>query len=114
MGEYERAFYGSQYAAMAPLFEHYRVQLWMPEAGGRVDYGCEHDERAMTVLGLSSKREITRTSIRHEPRRPVSRLHGCKPPRDPSHQIIELFPPPGRGYAEPSGHRRIVMRRHKP
>ena len=37
IGEYERAFYGSQYAAMAPLFEHYRVQLWMPEAGGRVD-----------------------------------------------------------------------------
>src|SRR6266581_2728568 len=64
IGEYERAFYGSQYAAMAPLFEHYGVQLWMPEAGGRVDYHSEHDEQAMTVLGLSSKREITRTSIR--------------------------------------------------
>jgi hypothetical protein len=36
----------------------------MPEAGGRVDYHSEHDEHAMTVLGLSSKREITRTSIR--------------------------------------------------
>jgi DNA invertase Pin-like site-specific DNA recombinase len=64
LGEYERAFYGSQYAAMAPLFEHYGIQLWMPETGGRVDYSCEHDEQAMTVLGLSSKREITRTSIR--------------------------------------------------
>jgi DNA invertase Pin-like site-specific DNA recombinase len=64
IGEYERAFYGSQYASMAPLFEHYGVQLWMPEAGGRVDYHSEHDEQAMTVLGLSSKREITRTSIR--------------------------------------------------
>jgi hypothetical protein len=32
IGEYERAFYGSQYAAMGPLFEHYGVQLWMPEA----------------------------------------------------------------------------------
>jgi site-specific DNA recombinase len=64
VGEYERAFYGSQYAAMAPLFEHYGVQLWMPETGGRVDYASEHDEQAMTVLGLSSKREITRTSIR--------------------------------------------------
>jgi site-specific DNA recombinase len=29
IGEYERAFYGSQYAAMAPLFEHYGVELWM-------------------------------------------------------------------------------------
>ncbi|MGH3423018.1 MAG: recombinase family protein, partial [Streptosporangiaceae bacterium] len=64
VGEYERAFYGSQYAAMAPLFEHYGVQLWTPEAGGRVDYASEHDEQAMTMLGLSSKREITWTSIR--------------------------------------------------
>ncbi len=64
IGEYERAFYGSQYALMAPLFEYYGVQLWMPEAGGRVDYASEHDERVMTVLGLSSKREVTRTSIR--------------------------------------------------
>src|ERR1700678_4075226 len=64
IGEYERAFYGSQYAAMAPLFEHYGVQLWMPEVGGRVDYASEHDEKTMTGLGLSSKREITRTRIR--------------------------------------------------
>jgi len=63
-GEYERAFYGSQYAAMAPLFEHYGVQLWTPEVDGRVDYQSEHDEKTMTILGLSSKREITRTSIR--------------------------------------------------
>jgi site-specific DNA recombinase len=34
IGEYERAFYGGQYAAMAPLFEHYGSQLWTPEAGG--------------------------------------------------------------------------------
>ena len=59
-GEYERAFYGSQYAAMAPLFKHNGVQLWMPEAGGRVDFASEHDEHAMTVLGdLKSKREVT-------------------------------------------------------
>jgi site-specific DNA recombinase len=38
VGEYERAFHGSQYALMAPLFEHYGVQLWMPEAGGRVNF----------------------------------------------------------------------------
>ena len=64
IGEYERAFYGSQYAAMAPLFEHYGVELWMPETGGRVDYASEHDEQTITALGLSSKREVTRTSIR--------------------------------------------------
>ena len=51
IGEYERAFYGSQYAAMAPLFEHYGVQLWIPEAGGRVDFRSEHDEKTMTDAG---------------------------------------------------------------
>jgi site-specific DNA recombinase len=57
IGEYERAFYGSQYATMAPLSGHYGVQLWTPEAGGRVDYQSEHDEKTMTMLGLSSKRD---------------------------------------------------------
>ena len=63
IGEYERAFYGSQYAVMAPLFEHYGVQLWMPEAGGRVDYASEHDEKTMTMLGLSSKRPAPEGAI---------------------------------------------------
>jgi site-specific DNA recombinase len=30
VGEYEHAFYGDQYAAMAPLFGHYGIQLWAP------------------------------------------------------------------------------------
>ena len=40
IGEYERAFYGSQYTSMAPLFEHYGIQLWTPEGGGRIDFGA--------------------------------------------------------------------------
>jgi hypothetical protein len=44
VGECERAFYGSQYALMAPLFEHYGVQLWMPEASGMVDFQAEGHE----------------------------------------------------------------------
>jgi hypothetical protein len=64
IGEYERAFYGGQYAAMAPLFEHYGVQLWAPEVGGRIDYHAEDHEQTMLALGFQSKREITRTRIR--------------------------------------------------
>jgi hypothetical protein len=70
IGEYERAFYGSQYASMAPLFEHYGVSLWMPEVGGRVDWHAEDHEQTMTALGLSSKREITRTRVGCGPRWP--------------------------------------------
>jgi hypothetical protein len=101
IGEYERAFYGSQYAAMAPLFEHYGVQLWMPEAGGRVDYTSEHDERAMTVLGLSSKREITRTSIRvrtamaAQTRR--GRYLGGRPPY--GYRLADAGPRPNKAHA---------------
>lgn len=64
IGEYERAFYGGQYTSMAPLFEHYGIQLRTPEVGGRVDYHAEDHEQTMLALGFQSKREITRTRIR--------------------------------------------------
>jgi site-specific DNA recombinase len=76
VGEYERAFYGSQYALMAPLFEHYGVQLWMPEAGGMVDFQAEGHEEMMIALGLQSKREITGPGSGSAPQwrpRPASR-----------------------------------------
>jgi site-specific DNA recombinase len=102
VGEYERAFYGAQYAAMAPLFEHYGVQLWMPEAGGRVDYASEHDEHAMTVLGLSSKREVTRTSIRVRTAmaaqtREQGRYLGGRPPY--GYRLADAGPHPNRAHA---------------
>jgi site-specific DNA recombinase len=102
VGEYERAFYGSQYAAMAPLFEHYGVQLWMPEAGGRVDFASEHDEHTMTVLGLSSKREVTRTSIRVRTAMAVQareqgRYLGGRPPY--GYRLGDAGPHPNKAHA---------------
>jgi len=102
IGEYERAFYGSQYAAMAPLFEHYGVQLWMPDVGGRVDYQSEHDEKTMTGLGLSSKREITRTSIRVRTAMAVQtreqgRYLGGRPPY--GYHLADAGPHPNKAHA---------------
>ena len=102
VGEYERAFYGSQYALMAPLFEHYGVQLWMPEAGGRVDFASEHDEQAMTTLGLSSKREVTRTSIRVRTAmatqtREQGRYLGGRPPY--GYRLADAGPHPNKAHA---------------
>jgi site-specific DNA recombinase len=102
VGEYERAFYGSQYAVMAPLFEHYGVGLWMPEAGGRVDYASEHDEHTMTVLGLSSKREVTRTSIRVRTAMAVQvreqgRYLGGRPPY--GYRLGDAGPHPNKAHA---------------
>jgi site-specific DNA recombinase len=101
VGEYERAFYGTQYGLMAPLFEHYGIQLWMPETGGRVDYGCEHDERAMTMLGLSSKREIARTSIRVRTAMAAQtrqgRYLGGRPPY--GYRLADAGPHPNKAHA---------------
>ena len=102
IGEYERAFYGSQYATMAPLFEHYDVQLWTPEAGGRVDFRSEHDEKTMTELGLSSKREVTRTSIRVRTAmmvqtRDQGRYLGGRPPY--GYRLADAGPHPNKAHA---------------
>ncbi len=54
IGEYERAFYASQYASMAPLLEHYGVGLWI--AADRCCTDC---------AGLTIRR--TRCFIRRQP-----------------------------------------------
>jgi DNA invertase Pin-like site-specific DNA recombinase len=102
VGEYERAFYGSQYALMAPLFEHYGVQLWMPEAGGLVDFQAEGHEAMMTALGIQSKREITRTRIRVRTAmaaqtREQGRYLGGRPPY--GYRLADAGPHPNRAHA---------------
>ena len=102
VGEYERAFYGSQYALMVPLFEHYGVQLWMPEAGGLVDFQAEGHEAMMTALGIQSKREITRTRIRVRTAmaaqtREQGRYLGGRPPY--GYRLADAGPHPNRAHA---------------
>jgi hypothetical protein len=74
IGEYERAFYGNQFASMAPLFEHYGIQLWMPEAGGRVEpaRGLGHLQ-ASRAHGAGQRSRLHRCPGHHgaaRPRRP--------------------------------------------
>jgi len=102
IGEYERAFYGSQYASMAPLFEHYGVQLWMPEVGGRVDWHAEDHEETMLALGLSSKREIIRTRIRVRTAMAAQTLEqgrylGGRPPY--GYRLADAGPHPNKAHA---------------
>ena len=102
IGEYERAFYGNQYASMAPLLEHYGVSLWMPEVGGRVDWHAEDHEQTMLALGLSSKREITRTRIRVRTAmaaqtREQGRYLGGRPPY--GYRLADAGPHPNKAHA---------------
>jgi site-specific DNA recombinase len=85
---------------MAPLFEHYSVSLWMPEVGGRVDWHAEDHEQTMLALGLSSKREITRTSIRVRTAMATQTLeqgpYGGRPPY--GYQLADAGPHPNKAH----------------
>jgi hypothetical protein len=50
----------------------------------------------------------------HKRPRPPPRLHPAETNPDTEHQLIEDTQPPAGVYAVASGHRQIVMRRHKP
>ena len=102
IGEYERAFYGSQYALMAPLFEHYGVQLWLPEVGGPVDFQGGGHEITMLTLGIQSKREIARTRIRVRTAmaaqvREQGRYLGGRPPY--GYRLADAGPHPNKVHA---------------
>ncbi len=101
IGEYERAFYGGQHASMAPLFAHYGVKLWLPEAGGPVGNGEDH-EQLMLALGLQSKREVTRTRIRVRTAmatqtREQGRYLGGRPPY--GYRLADAGPHPNKAHA---------------
>ncbi|NKZ00976.1 recombinase family protein [Nocardiopsis alborubida] len=64
IGEPQRAFYGSQFTMTSPVFEHYGVQLWVPEIGGPIDPANEAHELIMSMYGGISKGERTRIKTR--------------------------------------------------
>ncbi|MGI8334736.1 recombinase family protein [Actinomadura scrupuli] len=64
IGEPHRAFYGNQYSLTFPLFEHFRVPLWVPEVGGPIDPANEAHDMIMGVFGGLSKGERNRIKIR--------------------------------------------------
>ena len=87
---------------MAPLFEHYGIQLWTPEVGGRIDWHAEDHEQTMLALGLPSKREIARTRIRVRTAmatqtREQGRYLGGRPPY--GYRLADAGPHPNKAHA---------------
>ncbi|MFF3377611.1 recombinase family protein [Streptomyces sp. NPDC002680] len=102
IGSSERAFYGNQFATMAPLFEHYGIEVWIPELGGAVDPQIAGQEELMILLGILSKREIARARIRvlsamTVQTRDQGRYLGGRPPY--GYRLVDAGPHPNRTFA---------------
>ena len=67
IGEFARAFGAPiQYSTIYPLLEHFGIELWLPEVGGRVDFTSATTEMLLGMLGGTSKQEraMIRTRVR--------------------------------------------------
>ncbi len=97
IGEPQRAFYGNQFSLTFPVFEHYGVQLWVPEVGGPIDPGSEAHDLAMTLFGSMSKGERMRVKTRvraamHAQTAIQSRFLGGRPPY--GYRLVDAGPHP--------------------
>ena len=102
IGEPQRAFYGAQFALTFPLLEHYGVELWVPEVGGRVDPGSEAHDMVMTLFGGMSKGERSRirTRVRNAMAAQTAthgRFLGGRPPY--GYRLADAGPHPNPGKA---------------
>jgi site-specific DNA recombinase len=64
VGESARAFYGNQFSNTFPVLEHYGVELWVPDVGGKVESDSEAHDMLMTVFGGMAKGERNRIKLR--------------------------------------------------
>ncbi|MEV6871527.1 recombinase family protein [Amycolatopsis sp. NPDC051128] len=85
VGEYERAFTGTQFTTLYTWCTHHGIQLWLPETSGPVDLG-NHDHRTlMALLATQSQREVLRARHRvlaamHNQATRQGRYLGGRPP----------------------------------
>ncbi len=64
IAEPQRAFEGEQFALTFPLFDHFGVDLWVPDVGGRIDPDNESHDMIMNTYGGLSKAERNRLRVR--------------------------------------------------
>ena len=97
VGEPQRAFYGNQFGNTIPVFDHYGVQMWVPEIGGPIDTANEAHEMIMNMYGGMSKGERNRDRIRvkaamRDQARFEGRYLGGRPPY--GYMLVDAGPHP--------------------
>lgn len=102
VGEYARAFYGSQATYLAPLLREHGVQLWLPEADGPVDLDNPTHQALLMLLGAQAKQEVQRARFRttaamQAQAREQGRHLGGRPPY--GYRIVDAGPHFNRAHA---------------
>ncbi len=102
IGSGERAFHGNQFTVLAPLFDHYKIPVWVPELGGAADPQTAGHEELMVLLGIRAKREVARARMRALTSmtiqaRDQGRYLGGRPPY--GYRLADAGPHPNRGLA---------------
>jgi site-specific DNA recombinase len=102
VGEYERAFFADQFAELLPWLEERGVQVWLPEARGRVEAGSPMHQALMAVLGAQAQREVVRARHRVLAAMRIQaavqgRYMGGRPPY--GYRLADAGPHPNKGHA---------------
>ncbi|MEV4143620.1 recombinase family protein [Amycolatopsis sp. NPDC049691] len=104
VGEYERAFTGTQFATLyawcTRLYAwctRHGLQLWLPETGGPVDLANRDHRALLSLLATQSQREVLRARHRvlaamHNQATQQGRYLGGRPPY--GYQLVDAGPHP--------------------
>ncbi|MGW3995191.1 recombinase family protein [Amycolatopsis sp. NPDC004772] len=97
VGEYERAFTGSQFTTLYTWCTRHGIQLWLPETGGPVDLTNRDHRALMALLATQSQREVLRARHRvlaamHNQATRQGRYLGGRPPY--GYQLVDAGPHP--------------------
>lgn len=95
-------FFGDQFADLLPWLEERGVQVWLPEASGRVELGSPRHQALMTVLGAQAQREVVRARYRVLAAMRVQaaqqgRYMGGRPPY--GYRLVDAGPHPNQAHA---------------
>jgi DNA invertase Pin-like site-specific DNA recombinase len=102
VGEYERAFHGEQLNQLVPVLRRHRVQLWLPETYGPIDFDNPRHLALVDLLGFRSYREVSRarhrtTAAMRAQAELQGRHLGGRPPY--GYLLVDAGPHPNRVHA---------------
>jgi len=103
VGEYARAFSGSQLAHLADTLRRHGVELWIPETDGPLDFDDVTHQALVMMLGAQARREVQRARFRttmamQAQAREQGRYLGGRPPY--GYRLVDAGPHPNRVHAQ--------------